>query len=102
MKEPCSNAACFKSAELEVPQGLGAVTEGPSLHPCVRNQFYFRRVERAGDGYLELLEGHQVVGQDFAFAQSVNGSASQSGAPDIRELQNRAVKRYIPEHRSSL
>lgn len=64
---------------------------------------YLKRAEWARDAGLELLEGDRIASQDFAGAQRVNGFASRSGAPvSFRALQNQAVKKYIPKHRSSL
>lgn len=52
MKEPHCNAASFKSAQLEVPQGLGAVTQGkrPHLAPVSGTRCIWR-----GRNGLEML-----------------------------------------------
>lgn len=52
MKEPHCNAASFKSAQLEVPQGLGAVTQGkrPHLAPVPGTRCIWR-----GRNGLEML-----------------------------------------------
>lgn len=60
MKQPCCNTASFKSAQLEVPHGLGAVTQEKCLlfTPVSGTSCVWREQNWLERGGLELLEGH--------------------------------------------